>query len=66
VVAATWTIAPAYAQTTTDKMERKAERAADKVERAADKVEDKATDAAHFGHRDQSDRSIVITPIGGS
>ena len=21
---------------------------------------------AHFGHRDQSDRSIVITPIGGS
>jgi peptidoglycan hydrolase-like protein with peptidoglycan-binding domain len=44
VVAATWTIAPAYAQTTTDKMERKAERAADKAERAADKVEDKATD----------------------
>jgi peptidoglycan hydrolase-like protein with peptidoglycan-binding domain len=41
-VAATWTIAPAYAQTTTDKMERKAERAADK---AADKVEDKAHDA---------------------
>jgi hypothetical protein len=23
-------------------------------------------DTAHFGHRDQSDRSIVITPIGGS
>ena len=21
---------------------------------------------AHFGHRDQSDRSIAITPIGGS
>lgn len=44
-VAATWSLAPAYAQTTTDKMERKAERAADKVERAADKAEDKAHDA---------------------
>jgi peptidoglycan hydrolase-like protein with peptidoglycan-binding domain len=37
-VAAMWSLAPAYAQTTTDKMERKAER-------AADKAEDKATDA---------------------
>lgn len=37
-VAAMWTIGPAYAQSTTEKMERKAER-------AADKVEDKAHDA---------------------
>jgi len=27
---------------------------------------DRFRSAAHFGYRDQSDRSIVITPIGGS
>lgn len=46
VVAATWTFAPGYAQTTTEKMEQKAEKAADKAERAADKTADKAERAA--------------------
>ena len=53
-VAAMWSLAPAYAQTTTteraaDKAERaadKAERAADKAERSADKAADKVEDKA--------------------
>jgi hypothetical protein len=46
-VAAMWSIGPALAQTTTtDKMERKAERAADKAEKAADKAERSAEKAA--------------------
>ena len=44
-----WSLGPASAQTTTDRVEGKAERAADKAadkaERAADKVEDKAEGA---------------------
>ena len=43
---AAWSVAPAMAATTTEKIENKAERAADKVEnkaeRAADKIENKA------------------------
>jgi peptidoglycan hydrolase-like protein with peptidoglycan-binding domain len=41
-----WSLGPASAQTTTDRMERKAERAADKAERAADKAERSAEKAA--------------------
>ena len=40
-----WSLGQASAQTTTDRVEQKAERAADKAERAADKVEDKAEGA---------------------
>ena len=43
---AAWTVAPALAQTTSEKVENKAERAADKIEnkaeRAGDKIENKA------------------------
>jgi peptidoglycan hydrolase-like protein with peptidoglycan-binding domain len=39
-----WSLGPAGAQTTTDRMERKAERAADKTERAADKAADRVED----------------------
>ena len=49
-IAATWSLTPALAQTTTtERAERKAERAADKADRAADKAEreaDKAVDRA--------------------
>jgi len=46
-LAVTWSFGPALAQTTTtDKMEKKAERAADKAERAADKAERSAEKAA--------------------
>ena len=41
-----WSLGPACAQTTTDRMERKAEQAADKAERAADKAERSADKAA--------------------
>jgi peptidoglycan hydrolase-like protein with peptidoglycan-binding domain len=65
-VAAMWTIAPAYAQTTTtEKAERKAERAADKAERAADKAErsadkaaDKAEDKAHDTKDTVKDKAV--------
>ena len=39
-----WSLGPACAQTTTDRMEPKAERAADKAERAADKAADRVED----------------------
>jgi peptidoglycan hydrolase-like protein with peptidoglycan-binding domain len=65
-VAAMWTIAPAYAQTTTtEKMEQKAERAADKAERAADKAEksadkaaDKVEDKAHDAKETIKDKAV--------
>ena len=41
-----WTAGPALAQTTGEKIERKAERAGDKMERAADKTGDKLHKAA--------------------
>ena len=41
-----WSLGPACAQTTTDRMERKAERAADKTERAVDKAADRVEDKA--------------------
>jgi hypothetical protein len=41
-----WSLGPACAQTTTDRMERKAERATDKTERAVDKAADRAEDKA--------------------
>ena len=39
-----WSLGPACAQTTTDRMEGKAERAADKTERAVDKAADRVED----------------------
>ena len=46
LMGAAWTVAPAIAQTTGEKIENKAERAGDKIEdkaeRAKDKIEDKA------------------------
>jgi peptidoglycan hydrolase-like protein with peptidoglycan-binding domain len=40
-----WSVGPAYAQTTTDRMERKAERAQDTTESTTDKIKDKAENA---------------------
>lgn len=64
-IAATWSLGPALAQTTTtDRAERKAERAADKAERAADKAEreaDKAADRADTTKdtiKDKAERAV--------
>ena len=42
LMGAAWTVAPAIAQTTGEKIENKAERAKDKIENKADRAEDKA------------------------
>jgi len=45
LIGTVWILGPAAAQTTTDKMENKAERAKDKAERAKDKTESKTESA---------------------
>ena len=57
-VAATWTFAPAYAQTTTEKMEQKAERAADKVEDKASDAKETIKDKAHDVKETIKDKAV--------
>ena len=53
-----WSLGPAWAQTTTDRMERKAERAADKAEDKAESTKDTIKDKAEHAKDTVKDKAV--------